>query len=523
MAKILTSKWTSGKKQKFYPSKRLFDYGQKYKRQLWLAVGASVLNKLFDLAPPGLIGVAVNIAIRQEDSIIAQLGVEEIVWQFLILSLLTVIIWVLESLFEYSYKRLWRSLAQNIQHNLRLDAYKHLQKLELEYFEEHSTGTLISILSDDINQLERFLDSGINDILQVFTTVIIIGGAFFIIAPDIAWIVILPIPFIVWGTLTYQDLLAPRYADVREKVGLLNSRLSNNLSGITTIKSFVAEDYENQRLAFESEAYSRSNNRAIKLSAAFIPMIRMLILVGFIGLMIFGGMATVTGKIAVSAYSVLVFLIQRLLWPLTKLGETFDQYQRAMASTNRVMDLLNTPVANHYDNIALDLDAVTGELEFVDISFSYQNRLPIIQNLSLYIPSGKTIAIVGTTGSGKSTLVKLLLRFYELNYGKITLDGIDIKNLSLRDLRQCIGLVSQDVFLFHGTVADNITYGSFNAKKQEIIMAAKLAEADDFIMKLPYGYETVVGERGQKLSGGQRQRIALARTILKNPPHLSVR
>ncbi|CCH67610.1 ABC transporter, transmembrane region:ABC transporter [Richelia intracellularis HH01] len=520
VAKILTSKWTSGKKQKFYPFKRLFDYGQKYKRQLWLACGASVLNKLFDLAPPALIGVAVNIAIRQEDSIIAQLGVEEIVWQFLILSLVTVIIWVLESLFEYSYKRLWRSLAQNIQHNLRLDAYKHLQKLELAYFEEHSTGALISILSDDINQLERFLDSGINDILQVFTTVIIVGGAFFIIAPDVAWIVILPIPFIVWGTLTYQDLLAPRYADVREKVGLLNSRLSNNLSGITTIKSFVAEDYENQRLASESEAYSRSNNRAIKLSAAFIPMIRMLILVGFIGLMIFGGMATVTGKIAVSAYSVLVFLIQRLLWPLTRLGETFDQYQRAMASTNRVMDLLNTPVANHYDNIALDLDAVTGELEFVDISFSYQNRLPIIQNLSLYIPSGKTIAIVGTTGSGKSTLVKLLLRFYELNYGKITLDGIDIKNLSLRDLRQCIGLVSQDVFLFHGTVADNITYGSFNAKKQEIIMAAKLAEADDFIMKLPYGYETVVGERGQKLSGGQRQRIALARTILKNPPIL---
>lgn len=522
MATVLKSHRASKRgKASIHPLKRLLDYGHQYRKQIWLATIYSILNKLFDLAPPGLIGVAVDVVVKQQDSIIAQLGVKDIFGQFLILSFLTVIIWILESVFEYAYARLWRNLAQKIQHDLRLDAYKHLQELELAYFEERSTGGLMSILSDDINQLERFLDGGANDILQVATTVVIIGGAFFILAPpSVALMAMSPIPFILWGSFAYQDLLAPRYADIREKVGLLNSRLANNIGGITTIKSFTSEDYEASRLAEESEAYRRSNAKAIKLSAAFVPLIRMVILVGFTTLLLYGGIAAVNGKMSVGTYSVLVFLIQRLLWPLTRLGDTFDQYQRAMASTNRVMDLLDTTIAIPTGDIHLPVNDVRGEVELQNITFAYKDRQPVVKNLSLHIPAGKTIAIVGSTGSGKSTLVKLLLRFYEVQSGTITLDGINIQKLNLRDLRRCIGLVSQDVFLFHGTVAENIAYGNPDAGEKEIIRAAKIGEAHDFIMLLPQGYDTIVGERGQKLSGGQRQRIAIARAVLKNPPIL---
>lgn len=503
-----------------HPLQRLLNYGRDYNSQIWLASLYSILNKFFDLAPPALIGIAVDVVIQKQDSIIAQWGVKDTVTQFVLLSVFTVIIWILESIFEYAYARSWRNLAQRIQHDLRLDAYSHLQNLELAYFEERSTGGLLSIISDDINQLERFLDVGANDLIQVFTTVLMISGAFFYFAPSVAWMAMLPIPFILWGSFAFQKLLAPRYAEVREKVGLLNARLANNLSGITTIKSFTAEEYEMGRLAQESEGYQQSNRKAIALSAAFVPLIRMIILAGFTALLFYGGLEAMNGRMSVGTYSVLIFLIQRLLWPLTRLGDTFDQYQRAMASTNRVMNLLDTPLAIHPGEKPLPIATVKGDVQLKNITFSYQGYRPVVENLSLHIPAGKTIAIVGSTGSGKSTLVKLLLRFYEVQFGEITVDGIDIRELSFQDLRAAIGLVSQDVFLFHGTVAENIAYGSFDATYNTIETAARVAEAHEFIMQLPQGYETIVGERGQKLSGGQRQRIAIARAVLKNPPIL---
>ena len=503
-----------------FPLMRLSRYGRKYRTLIWQAVICSILNKIFDLAPPALIGAAVDVVVKQEDSLIASFGIRDTFQQLLVLCILSAIIWSFESLFEYAYERLWRNLAQTIQHNLRLDAYSHVQDLELAYFEDRSTGTLLAILNDDINQLERFLDVGANEILQVLTTVIIIGGAFFVLTPGVAWMAMLPIPFILWGSIAFQKKLAPRYAKVRESVSLLSSRLANNLSGITTIKSFTTEAYEIERLRQESQAYRQSNRQAIAFSAAFIPLIRMIILAGFSAILLYGGMETVNGNLAVGTYSVLVFLTQRLLWPLTRLGQTLDLYQRAMASTNRVMDLLDTPIAIHSGSLALPTSNIQGTIKLDNVTFAYNHRQPVIENLSLDIPAGQTIAIVGSTGSGKSTLVKLLLRFYEIAEGSITLDGINIQEINLTDLRKSMGLVSQDVFLFHGTVKDNIAYGTNYATEAEIIAAAKIAEADQFISKLPHGYDTIVGERGQKLSGGQRQRIAIARAVLKNPPIL---
>ncbi|NWF58404.1 MAG: ABC transporter ATP-binding protein [Fischerella sp.] len=503
-----------------HPLLRLLRYAKPYQTQICGAIVCSILRTLLDLAPPYLIGVAVDVVVKQETSLIARFGIQNPLTQLLVLSVLTIATWGLESLSQYAADKLWRNLAQTLQHELRVDTYNHLQELELAYFEDRSTGILLSILNDDINQLERFFNSGAQDLISFFTRVFAVGISFVLLAPGIAWLAMLPIPFILWGTFTFQSRLAPRYDTVRDRAGTISDRLANNLSGIATIKSFTAEAYESDRVYTESDAYRRSNKRAIALSVAFQPVLRFLILLGFVLTLYLGGREVLQGSLTVGTYGFMVFIVQDLLWPFTELSEIMDEYQRAMASVRRVMGLLDTPIAIPHGDRSLAIETVVGKVQFDNITFAYNGRNHILKNLSLQIPAGATIGIVGATGSGKSTLVKLLLRFYEVHSGRILVDGIDIRDLNLWDLRQCIGWVSQDVFLFHGTVADNICYGSFDATREQIIHAAKLAEAHEFIEQLPQGYDTIVGERGQKLSGGQRQRLAIARAILKDPPIL---
>ena len=502
------------------PLRRLWRYTQPRRRTVVAATTCSILNKLFDLAPPFLIGIGIDVVDRKEQSFLADLGIEAPRTQLVVLAVVTVVVWGLESLFQYFYGVLWRNLAQSVQHDMRLDAYAHVQDLEMGWFEDRSTGGLMSVLNDDVNQLERFLDHGASDILKVLTVVTVISASFFLLAPEVAWMSMLPIPVILWGSFLFQRRIAPRYASVREQVGLLNSQLGGNLGGIATIKSFTTESHEVERIRALSNDYRMRNRSAIRLSSAFSPLIRMVIVCGFVATLVYGGFLVLDGRLQPAVYALMTFLTQRLLWPLTSLGEIFDLFQRAMASTNRVFALLDTPSTINDGPGRLPTADVVGRLAFEDVSFAYANGQQILEHLDLPFEAGQTTAVVGPTGSGKTTVVKLLLRFYDVQEGRVTLDGQDIRSLALADLRGAIGLVSQDVFLFHGSVRENIAYGRLDASLDEIVEAARMAEAHDFIESLPMGYDTIVGERGQKLSGGQRQRISIARAILKDPPIL---
>ncbi len=507
-----------------HPIRKLFGYAGKYRRDIRRATVYSVLNQFFDILPEVLIGAAVDVVVRGDQSFLARnilvdFGISSTWHQLLVLGVLNVVIWGGESLFEYLYHLKWRGLAQDIQHDLRLDTYRHVQKLEMAYFENQRTGNLMSILNDDINQMERFLNGGANDIIQVVCSSLMISAVFFALQPGIAVIALLPVPAILFGAFWFQNRLAPRYTEVREAAGDVSARLNNNLLGLATIKAFATEGVEADHIAQASDGYRTANARAIRLSSAITPVIRTAILAGFTATLLYGGWLTIQGELAVGAYSVLVFLTQRLLWPLTGLAEVADMYQRSMSSIDRAMALLDTPINIPYEGQHFPIANVKGELRFEHVGFAYET-VPTLQDINLTIPAGKTTAFVGSTGSGKSTLVKLLLRFYSAKSGRILLEGQPIDGLNLQDLRRAVGYVSQDTFLTDGTVAENIAYGAAGASDAAIAEAARAAECTEFINQLPLGFATRIGERGQKLSGGQRQRLALARAILKNPPVL---
>lgn len=502
-----------------HPLRRLFSYAENYQAQVVIASLYSVLNKLFDVLPEILIGVAVDVVVNQKASFLARLGMVDPRQQLIMLAALTVAIWVGESFFEYLYQLRWRNLAQNLQHDLRMAAYNHVQRLDLAYFESNRSGNLLAVLNEDVNQMERFLNGGANDLIQVFFGSLMVGAVFFVITEQLAFLALVPVPFILYGAFWFQSRLAPRYMAMRAAAGALATRLNNNLAGITTVKAYTAEDFEADHIRQASDAYRARNSEAIRWSAAITPVIRMAILAGFTVTLLYGGLLALDGKIGVGSYSVLVYLTQRLLWPLTRLAEMTDLYQRSMASIARVLDLLQTPLNIRYEGTHLPAGRVRGELQLVDVRFRYaDDAAAAIDGIDLRIAAGDTVAFVGATGGGKSTLIKLLLRFYEPQQGEIRLDGQAISSINLQDLRRAIGYVAQDTFLADASVAENIAYGMPQTPRADIERAAQAAEAHEFITHLPQGYDTQVGERGMKLSGGQRQRLALARAILKNPP-----
>ncbi|UAL28887.1 ABC transporter ATP-binding protein/permease [Nocardioides rotundus] len=473
----------------------------------------STVNKVADVVPDLLIGAAVDVVVRGEGSFVGSLlGVDSRYAQLAWLAVLNVVVWIVESLTEYAAAVLWRGLAQGVEHDLRVEAYDHAQHLDMGWHERRGSGSTLATLNDDVNQLERFLDIGAPAILQTALNVLLVGAVFAAASWQLLLFAFLPIPVIVVGSLIFQRRLEPLYGRVRDTVADLSEALSANLAGIATIKAFTAEDRERDRIASASAAYRSANVAAIRSSAAFVPLVRVAILAGFTGTLLLGGWATLRGDLQVGLYSVLVFMTQRLLWPLTRVAEVLDLYQRGRASTARILGLLTVPITVPAGDRSL-ARPVCGRVELRGVRAGYADGPDVLHGVDMEIPAGETHAIVGATGAGKSSVLRLILRFDDPRTGRVLLDGSDVRELDWDSLRGSMGYVAQDVFMFAGSIADNIAYGRPDATREEVREAARAAAALDFIEALPGGFETWVGERGVTLSGGQRQRLALARAL----------
>lgn len=501
-----------------HPLRRLLGHARSYRRTASIATVYTVLNKVFDVLPEILIGIAVDVVVNQRESFIARMGLPDPIHQLLLLTALTVLIWGLESLTEYLAMVRWRNLAQSLQHDLRIEAYAHLQGLTPGALADARSGRLSSVLNEDVHQIERFMNNGAHDLIQVFCSTLLVGAVFFVLSAPLAILALLPVPLILFGAFWFMRRLQPRYAAAREAAAGISQRLSNNLQGMATIQAYTAESAELKHLDDASAAYRERNAEAIRVAAAITPVIRIAILAGFVATLLYGGVLTLRGELGVGSYSALVYLTQRLLWPLTRLAELTDLYQRSMTSVRRVFDLLALPQPADRGQRQLG-ERVQGALRFRSLRFAY-GETEVLHGIDLDVPAGHTVGLVGATGSGKSTLIKLLLRFETPSAGRVELDGIDIEELPRSQLRRQIGHVAQEPFLTDGTVAENIAYGDAAPDFARIEAAARAAEAHGFIAALPKGYDTEVGERGHTLSGGQRQRIALARALYRDPPLL---
>ena len=499
------------------PLRALWQRYSSYRGRFVGAVVASTINKVADVVPELLIGAAVDVVVRGNGSFVGEvLGVESRYAQLAWLAVVNAVVWIIESGSQYVADVLWRGLAQGVEHDLRVEAYDHVQHLDLGWHEGRPAGSTLATLNDDVNQLERFLDVGAPAILQTVVNVILVGAVFALASGQLLVLAFLPIPVIIVGSLVFQRRLEPLYVRVREAVADLSGTLSSNLAGIATIKAFTAEDRERDRVSAVSAAYRDANQTAIRSSAAFVPLVRMAILAGFTCTLLLGGWATLRGELEVGLYSVLVFMTQRLLWPLTEVAEVLDLYQRGRASASRILGLLAEPITVPAGATTLALP-IRGRIELKGVRAGYGDGPDVLHGIDLVVPAGETHAIVGATGSGKSSLLRLVLRFDDPRAGQVLLDDQDVRDLDWDSLRGSMGYVAQDVFMFAGSISDNIAYGRPGATREQVRAAADAAAALEFIEAMPTGLDAWVGERGVTLSGGQRQRLALARALLRDP------
>ena len=513
------------------PMRRLLgDYGRPYWLAVTLGIAASLGARLLDLFPTILLGIAIDSLFQGIEPFDlplvpqAWLPTAEVDQFSLVIALITAS-FVVGAVFHWLRNWGFNSFAQDIQHDVRTDSYDTMQRLNMSFFADKQTGELMSILSNDVNQLERFLNDGLNSAFRLVVMVVAIAGYLFYLNPQLALVALSPVPLIAIFTYIFIKTIQPKYAAVRSSVGTVNSRLENNLGGIQVIKSSNTESFESGRVDDVSRDYYETNWGAITIRIRFFPGLQLLSGAGFIltflvgGFWVFSGSGPgpFTGTLSTGEFVVFILFTQQLVWPMAQFGQIINMYQRAEASAERIFGLMDETALLEADSETDELVVSEGRVDYDDVSFSYDDDQPILDEIEFTVRGGETLALVGPTGAGKSTVLKLLLRLYDVDAGAVRIDGQDIREVSRTSLRQSIGYVGQESYLFYGTVRDNIAYGSFEATDAAIRQAAEAAEAHSFIENLPEGYDTMVGERGVKLSGGQRQRLCIARAMLEDP------
>ncbi|MER5279138.1 ATP-binding cassette domain-containing protein [Streptomyces sp. NPDC002809] len=489
-----------------------------YRRRLYRAAALSVACQAAEMALGTFLGWTGLVLIKGEAAPLASLGLTTASAQLWGLAGLVAVACGAVAGLSYASNLQWRRLGQDIEHEWRSRTYRHVQHLELGHLEGERTSRVAGSLTDDVGQLGAFFAGPANDVLQLVTSLAVLVPAFLLLAPQIAWIAFLPIPVIAWLSLHHQKKAAADYAVTGECRSRLGSQVINSLEAGATVKSFCTEDYEAERIDALSESVQESSRQTDRSTIRHAETVRSCTTASMAATLLIGGRSVLNGTLRFEVFSPLIGLPQMLLMRMSRLGGIADQYQRTLASYDRVQRLRALPVEADGGDGTLDLAEVRGEIVLDGVTFAYPGRPTALKDLSLTIPAGQVTALVGATGSGKTTIARLLMRFQDAQSGRVLIDGQDIRDLRRHNLRHAIGFVAQDPFLFDGSIADNIRYGTFEAPDEAVLRAAAMAEAHAFIATLPDGYDTLIGERGAALSGGQRQRIALARAILKDSP-----
>ncbi|MFB6255455.1 MAG: ABC transporter ATP-binding protein [Haloplanus sp.] len=524
-----------------HPMVSLLAYARPYWPRVSFGVVAAFCTRFARLLPPLLVATAIDriilgpaepgllatVGLLPSDSIAGTAARTALLERLVVIAALA---YVVRSLARFCSRYLLQSAAQKIQRDLRNDTYDHLQHLSMDFFVDHQTGAMMSVLNSDINRLEQFLNTEFRQLIRVVATVSGIAVVLWTYSPKLAVIALAPVPLIGVASGRFLTWIEPRYKSIREAVARLNTRLENNLGGAAVIKTFNRYAFERDRVAERSQEYHDEKVAALRIRRAFFAALRLLTGTVFVLVLYVGGTDNITGAegaLTAGSFALFFLYLRRLYSPMRRVGKSANKYQLAKSSAERVFGLLGREPTITAPEDPYRPDAVDGAVTIDGVTFSYGDREPVLRNVSLDVSAGATIGLAGPTGAGKSTLLKLVPRFHDASAGTVRVDGVDVRDYDPDALREEIAVVEQNPYLFSGTVAENVAYGDRDALAAErrdddavrdrVIEAAKAAEAHEFIGDLPEGYDTLVGERGVKLSGGQRQRLAIARALLNDP------